>query len=825
MRRLIPLLLLFAPLLSAQEQKPLDIALAYPATTMVYGVMDHSKFSYDMGFDELLRALDTSSDVPPIDKLITERLKIELTPEELASLTGKIRRSSIGLLDMTVTGPKLQLVIDHPNLAFVTRALDKAIADGKATVPEMREHYGTNIYTLYVPPTIRDVQPDMGFDRDPVQTWLQNQDFWVSVYENRFLILSNSYTAVTDSLDFLSFPDDPTETLIASSRYREAVNEHKDPHALLYVSIESIITAAERIAGDKGNNPFMGAMPFWWWAFGVTPDIGFMGRLMQYEQFKSFAAAAWLDEQRSILKIDMGLTFHNAPGWYEALRIEPRERAFTDLIPAEATVAVTDCVSDSAALYKRFKDFVIGRATTAGEDEVVKKWEEWEARLKREGVGLEDLFAHLGPEQGAVVLPRESDQAIWFYPAATWSLMYAVKDFEAVENFLHDKLLASSLGEPLRKSASSLASVEVYRGVEIHRAISQDEVAFALMRRKEGAGVLAVGLPDAIKRIIDARDGQGRASMLPAWASAEAVMPETSSIGVYMNSGSLLDIAGHIVGFSSGTWWMEQEDADKDFNRDDTEKDQNRVPYLADFFRRTPIVGAMQSSEKSVRMRFALAGWPSREEMQGMAKHFRAVRLNVEVRDDLLRVREGAFAHFAIQGKPPTELSKLVELGYVRGQEVVQDPFGEEQARPYLLAPVPEDVDSRQAILLAYQGQPGIRGNHLAVLWNTHIVELTPDQLTEALARAAKGEALADNRYSVPAAALFNEDLDVREYIDIEFEEPGQREVVIIDEEGNESTIEAEPGNEREATERALDMQKQQEEGTKEEEKDSKPVE
>jgi hypothetical protein len=212
-----------------------------------------------------------------------------------------------------------------------------------------------------------------------------------------------------------------------------------------------------------------------------------------------------------------------------------------------------------------------------------------------------------------------------------------------------------------------------------------------------------------------------------------------------------------------------------------------------------------------------------------MAKHFRAVQLNLEVRDDLLKVREGAFAHFAIKGKPPTEISKLVELGYVRGQEIVEDPFGDEQARPYLLAAVPDDVDSRQPILLAYQGSPGIRGNHLAVLWNTHIVELTPEQLTEAIARAAKGEALAEDGYSEPATALFNEDLDTPEYVDMELDGPWQREVVIIDEEGNESTIEAEPGNELEATERALDMQKKKdegvEEGTKEEEKDSKPVE
>jgi hypothetical protein len=548
-----------------------------------------------------------------------------------------------------------------------------------------------------------------------------------------------------------------------------------------------------------------------------------MGRLMQYEQFKSFAAAVWLDEAKSILKVDMGLKFHNAPGWFEAIRIEPQKPVFTDLIPAEATIALTDCVRDPAALYKRFKEFVVGRAVTAGEDDVVDKWNEWEARLKREGVGLEDLFAKLGPEQAAVVIPRPADKSIWFYPAAAWSFLYSVPDFDAVEEFLHDRVLASSLGEPLRKSAGSLASVEVYQGVEIHRAITEDEVAFALIPRDEGAGVLAIGLPDAIKRIIDARDGKGRASALPAWASAASVLPETSTIGVYMNSGSMLDMFGHLIGLSTGMWWMEAEAIDDDFDRDDTEKDQDRVPYIADFFRRTPIIGTMHSSEKSVHMRFALAGWPARDEMRGMAQHFRAVRLNVEVRDDLLKVREGAFAHFAIQGKPPTEIGKLVELGYVRDRETVEDPFGNEDPRPYALAPVPEDLDSRQAILLAYQGKPGIRGNHLAVLWNTHVVELTPEQLAEALARAAKGEALAEGRYSEPSAALFNEDLDVREYIEAEFEEPGQREVVIIDEEGNESTIEVEPGSEMEATERALDRQKvKEEEGTKEEEKDSK---
>jgi hypothetical protein len=250
---------------------------------------------------------------------------------------------------------------------------------------------------------------------------------------------------------------------------------------------------------------------------------------------------------------------------------------------------------------------------------------------------------------------------------------------------------------------------------------------------------------------------------------------------------------------------MDEEEVDDLFNRDDTDKDEDPIPFLSEFFKDTVIVGGAQSEEDGVRFRMVAAGWPSRENMRGMVRHFRDVRRNVEVRDDLLALREASFAHYAIKGKPPTELNELVKLGYAREDSVTLDPFGEQEPRPYLLAPVPETVDSRQAILMAYQSKPGLRGNHLAVLWNSHVVELKPDELVEAIERAKKGEALIEDRYKIAEEALFKQDLEVKTYEEVAWEPEGI-EVAIIDDEGNEETIEAQAGSVRETTEHVLDQ-------------------
>lgn len=793
---------LLATTLYAQD-KAVDIAVAYPSTTMVYGSMDNSRLTKDLELDELIKSLGSETGMPGLDDLLVDRLELQLTPAEIKKLISDLKRSSFGLLDVGVTGPKLLGVFEVADLAAVSRALRQARQQDRATIPAVKDHYGTDIYAVEFPMPAEAIQPGRGMRMNPFGGWVQDQEFWISVFQGRWLVVSNSFTAVTDALDFLSFPDDTVDTLISSARYREAIKEYSKPDALLYVSIESVINAVERLGGDQGRGMMWWQMLGWWFPMDIDDGAaGFMVRLLQYEQFKSASAAMWLDEAKATMRIDVGFAFHNAPGWFDALRIEPQKRPFADMIPSDTTLALTECVKDPMALYREVQEFFVTRARTAGQDELAEAWERWEQGLTAEGANLEEMLGHLAGEQALILLPKqeESDTPFDLQPA-TYAAMFSVKDCAAAEKYLFENLLPSPLGEFLRPAEGGLTPVEIHNGIEIHYA-SVGNVAFALVPKQDGSGVLMFGESEAIKRIVDAHTAGKNVATLTSWKAAQAMLPEKSSMGMYLNAGALIKAVGNIFSLFNNAWWWDQEGNDG-FDRDDTDKDQDQIPYVSEFFGNTVIAGGAQSEQAGVMLRLVAAGWPARAQMQEMVSHFRDVKRNREVRDDLLKVREGVLAHLAIKGSLPKDMPALVTNGYVRDTEVTQDPFSGDMKLEYKLAEVPETVDSRQAILLAYQPAPGLRGNHLCVLYNQHIVELTPENLTKAIARAKAGESLEEALYAEKLQPLHNQNLRVPRFVEEDWD--NQLEVVVIDDQGEEEVLEVEEDAARETTERVLD--------------------
>lgn len=813
MHRLILVLITagVAAVLAAQDDR-FDIALAFPSTTMVYATVDDASLRESVDLNEMFSALG-DEDAISLKQILSDRLELKLTDAELSALEAGTRRSAIALLDVAVSGPKFQFVIEHADLSALARALKQGHADAIRALPDVKDHFGTPVYSLYLAPQAQDIQPGRGFNMNPLSGWMNQEEFWVSIYDNRFLVAGNSYSAVTDSVDFLSFPEDTVDTLVSSARYREAIREFKQPDALLYVSVESIITAVERLAGDQGGSPMWQFMPFFWdidaegWQFFI--------RLLQYEQFKSAAAAMWIDTETSTLRVDVGFSFHNPPGWYEALRIPPAKRPFADLIPADATLALTECVRDPMALYNSLKEFVFTRARNAGQGAIIENWEEWENDLVEDRAGLDELLNHLGGEQALVLLPRESKGNVFDLNPVSVAVMLSVKDLAAAEDYLFEKLLSSSLGEGLRPAEGALTPVEVFGGLEIHHA-GDGSISFALMAREDGSGVFLFGQQDAIKRIVQARANGTAVDTMPAWRVADSMLPDASSIGLYVNTGGVIHVVGNYLMMMQR--WMWDDEPEDNFNRDDTDKDADPVPYLAEFFAGTVVVGGAHSEESSMRLRLVAAGWPSGNEMAAMTTHFRDVKRNEQVRDDLLQIRESAFTHFAIHGTPPSTLEALLEGGYLDDREATIDAFNDE---PYLIADVPADVDSRQGVLLAYQSKPGLRGLHLAVLWNSHIVALTPGQLAEAIDRASRGEALAEERYRDGLRALFHEDLRPTP-MDFPVFERDDAELVVIDDEGNEEELRVEKNGLRQQAEGILD---EKEEAGKKEVQQDDPVE
>ncbi|MCB9932377.1 MAG: hypothetical protein H6841_03045, partial [Planctomycetes bacterium] len=205
-----------------------------------------------------------------------------------------------------------------------------------------------------------------------------------------------------------------------------------------------------------------------------------------------------------------------------------------------------------------------------------------------------------------------------------------------------------------------------------------------------------------------------------------------------------------------------------------------------------------RSSDNGVSVRLAVAGWPDRNKMRSMGLHYRDVGRNQQVRDDFVRVRDAARAHLAIKSKPASEVKQLIETGLLTREDWGIDPYGADAedgtARFYALATVPGDVDIRQAVLCAYQREPGLRGNHLAVLWNSHIVELTPEGLKKALELAAGGQPLpADGPWYRETLKPLHTSGDPRGRRATEpWEDDTKVDVIIIDDDGNEVSVKVE---------------------------------
>lgn len=805
------LLLMAAPAYAQdeEEKKPVDLAVAFPSTTMVYLRADTSDYFDALNPQEMFAGLENDLKLPDLGEIARDRLELELSDEEIAELTRGVRGSAFGLLDVGVSGPKFQVVVDHQHLGALARALKSAHAAGMVTVPDVQDYDGTPIYELELPLPASTPRDDFSADLNPLGSWLSNESLWVAIFNNRYLVIATSDNAVKDSIDFLAFPDDPFDTLLGNARYREAVADFDKPQAVFFVNVQAVINTMERLAGDKGSSgPLQEILQYY--MGGNNQQVQFFFGLLQYEQFKSFAAGFWLDEKALTLRMDANLVFHNPPGWFETVRIEPKAMPLTEFIPGDAMFAITDCVDDVSGMYRDVREFFFERAKAAGQQALVDGWQGIEKEIEDDKASLDGALAQLGVGQAFVVLPRGTPEQSDNVPVEVAGIL-GLKNRRQAEEFFYAKLLGSKLGAPFRYMEGEITPVLMLHGVEIH----QDEagnVAYAFMdselNGKGESGVLVIGMPGAVKRIVAARYQAGNLKTLASWQAAKGLLWDAGSTHMYLNFGALLRILSNA--FTITRFWYEDEVDDK-FERDDTEKDDDPIPFLSDFFRNTIVLGSARSSDNGISVRLAAAGWPDRRQMRGMGLHYRDVGRNQQVRDDFVRVREAARTHLAIKGKPATEVKQLIESGQLEREEWGVDPYGfdadDGKTRHYALAPVPADVNIREPILCAYQAQPGLRGNHLAVLWNSHVVELTPDGLKKALELAKAGKPLPpDGDWYREALKPLHSNPDPRRKRASEYweEEDTRVDVAIIDDEGDVAIAKVEEADLMKETEAIL---------------------
>lgn len=817
---LIALVLAFAPALTAQDddaESAVDLAIAFPATSMVYARIDTDDYFEALNPEEIFSGLEQADmGVPDLGQIAKDRLELELTDDEVKALAAGVQTTGVALLDITVSGPRYQFVFEHKDLSALERALRQAHRDEAVTVPGIQDYYGTDIFEIYVP--LAPVEPDVDPNpwgrntSSPMQEWANIQDYWGAIIDGKYLVLSTNENAVKDAIDFLSFPDDPIDTLLGNRRYTEAVGDFVDPQAVMFVNVQSVVSALERLAGDQGSGGLFG-MILSEFMRGGGEAAEFFVDLVQYEQIKSFASGLWINEQDLTLRMDANLVFHNPPAWFDAVRIEPKEMPLTDYIPGDAMLAITDCIDDVHALYQSAQDFFIARARTAGHDELADAWLEFEKEIADENAGIHDTLSHLGGGQAFVLLPSGNSYDIYGAAPVRVAGLLGVKNLKAAEDFFYDKLIHSKLGTPFREIEHASSPVLVRHGVEIH-LVETGEWGFAFMPDQGEAGVFAIGELQALERIIDAKFTGASLADQPGWDEAHGLLWEKGSLHMYINFGSLI-ATGITAMFSVDRWFMFGDEEEVNFDRDDTERDDDPTEFLAHFFRNTVVVGSVRSAERSVNIRVAAAGWPDSDNLREMALHFRDVERNRQVRDDYVRLRDAARAYFALNGQAPGAVSDLVRAGLIADESWTHDPFGAEDDTPrvYELAEVPEDVDIRQAILLAYQPRPGLRGNHLAVLWNSHIVELTPAQLEGALALAAQGSPLAEETdengvtwYADALKPLFEMEESVAKE-EPWWEESDKVEVEIIDDDGDEQVARVDRDNVLDETEEILEQQ------------------
>lgn len=823
MRLLVSALLLtlcVAPL-AAQQKPPVDLAVGYPSTTLVYGVGSVESFGDPANLEDMLKGMGGDLKIPDLSTLIAEKLELTLSKDELRALARGSRRVSAGMLDIGIKGPKLQFILDHKDLSALHRALLAAAKAGSESVRTAEEYDGVTIFNFYLALSGNATDEGMMDEINPFKGWLDEIDLHAAILDNRYLILAGTASGCKDAIDGLLFPEDPADTLLGNKRYTEALKDFVNPAALLFVNIQAVITTMERLSGDKGSNPMLdGILGYYLQSLvGDTEiDAAFLTELTQYEQFKSFAAAMWLPEAgsegKAQARIEARMSFHNTPGWLDALRAEPKPMPMLDLLPQDTIFAATSCVDDFDKLYTQCKDFVLGRAREAGKTKLIDAWANFEAKAEGEGRDIRKLWKQMGQGQAFVLVPGgkagvDDPNAI---ANSGYALMLGVKDWKQAEEFFYEEFLPGKMGSGMRSMEGELGPVNVIDGIEVHGASGTEE-AFAFVPGKGKEGVLLIGQRKALVHILEMRRAGQNVATHPSFITARDAMWDKQNLGMYINVGKVLEaMALAFDSYSRNMMMMFDEDSEEaPEDRDDAEKDRNPIPRLARFFSNAVLVGGSRSGETVIELRLTAAGMPPTGQFKELAEHYRDVGRNFEVRDDLLRVRQAAITHLVLKGQTASETGALLKTGHLARQEWAIDPYGAEgetpSTRQYKLAKVPADVDIRQAILLAYQEKPGLAGNVLAILWNNHVVSMTPDQLKDAIDRASRGEIIDDEVYRNPLEPLFK--IRVEEgMIDEPSEDPAGVEVTVIDDDGEESTIEVSETGTADEVENALNQPK-----------------
>lgn len=762
------LVLALATALGAQKAES-GLGGGFPGTTIAYMEGDFARVSKSLSDPAVLKGLGIAQ-IPDFGKEITERLEIELSSADVQKLLSGIRGVAWGLLDIGVGRPrlKMQVVMRHEDPSLLAKALARARENEASSLRSFVEYEGVAIYELEMPGREVEVDPEVWAPANPLDDFFAFDSLFIAVHENRHIVATTSLNHIKDAIDFLSFPDDTADTLAGNKRFKDALAEFDKPLALVFINTTALINTLERVSGDKGNTPlneFFGGV------------IRFVSELLEYKQLKSIAAGLWIDEQAGTLRADARVQFHNEPALYSAIKLKPVPQPLADFIPIETVSATTYGIEKPREVYQRVMNLLRSRAKESGQQEVLRELDRFEEGAASQGVRIEEILDQLANAQGLVVLPPAAERASRRGVAPETVGLLGMRDVKEAETFLYEKLLRTKLGEILRNAD---LDVTVIGDVEIHHppgSPEDDPVAFALV-----GDVFMVGNLMGIMRIVEARRTGATLSAMPNYRAARGMLWEKCGMTQYVNIGAVLNMAS--TGRRAYSW---EEGRPARPVVDATQEDADPMPYLGQFFGQTVMVLGTQARDNELAIRLCMAGWPNSDHFTELAARYRDVARNKQVRNDFIQILDGATTHLVLKGKCARDVGEIKAAGYLpKGQEFL-DPYADEgERREYRFAEVPDNVDIRQSVLLAYQAKPGLGGKHLAVLWNGFIVKLSPAELEAALARAKNGQPISGHARLQPLVAAKRRDVAKKKTT---------MEVEVIDDDGSERVIAAEDGD------------------------------
>ncbi len=540
-RRIIPLILLLACSALGAQEKPVELSVGYPSTAIAYVEGDMGQLMKTLTDPGLMKGLGVEMEFPDLGKLVTEGLDIELTDAEVRQLLSGIQRASWGLLDIGVGRPrlKMQIVLRHADPSLLDRALARAQESGAETILSVQEYEGVRIYEVELPAREVQVDQENWGASNPMEDFFAFDTLFVAIHGNKHILAATGLNYIKDAVDFLSFPDDATDTLAGNKRFKDALVEFEKPDAIGFINTTALINTLERVSGDKGNTPLNEIFGGW---------IRFSVELLEYKQLKSIAAGLWVDQATNTLRVDARVQFHNEPALYTAIKLKPVPQPLAEFVPIDTISASTYGIEKPRELYTRVMDLLRSRAKESGQQEVLKYLDEFESsvntpdvvidgKVVEKGVKIEDILDQLGKAQAWLVLPKSPDIKGRNYTPFETVALFQLNEVKKAEDFFYEKLLKTAFAKEIRSADIDITMID---DVEVHHppcGPDEDPAAFAFVK-----DVFMFGNLQGIKRVVAARKSGQTLSTMPAYAQARGMIWNECGSSAYLNVGALIDM-------------------------------------------------------------------------------------------------------------------------------------------------------------------------------------------------------------------------------------------------------------------------------------------